>query len=128
MASLIHKTAFLSLFPWKQTRDLLVIFIYFSITFTAELHIKLLILTQLSIKVNPGWGAKPGYIGSFHLFFYHFAVVIQWLLIFTKLSLKMELFVTILYIVKRVSWFKSSLLLTINNKHTYKYYFLIKTN
>jgi hypothetical protein len=25
------------------------------------------------------------------------------------------------FIVKRVSWFKSSLLLRINNKHTYKY-------
>ncbi len=30
-------------------------------------------------------------------------------------------------IVKRVSWFKSSLLLRIINKHTYKYSFLIKT-
>jgi hypothetical protein len=30
-------------------------------------------------------------------------------------------------ILKRVSWFKSSLLLRIQNKHTYKYYFLIKT-
>ncbi len=31
------------------------------------------------------------------------------------------------FMVKRVSWFKSSLLLRINNKHTYKYSFLIKT-
>jgi hypothetical protein len=30
-------------------------------------------------------------------------------------------------IVKRVSWFKSSLILRIQNKHKYKYSFLIKT-
>ncbi len=44
-----------------------------------------------------------------------------------KASSRVAQLVEQLTIVKRVSWFKSSLLLRIQNKHTYKYYFLIKT-